>query len=1679
MTPGSPGSQSMKLADRLLRAAGACLLGALAALGSAPALGQQVTNVATARWSVGSEEFAVLSNEVTFAVTPSLARLATYVPMLGGDESALLDPSYCSASAQGQATAPAGRTSATVSLHATKELHVGQRLVLRVEAARSNADPGTAEALDLHLTTPEGDEETIVARESEPDSGVFFGAIDTTSLPPQWRAGDCRLSVNGDDVIAISSDDDNGPVLTGVVDVLADPFGMVFSSRDGAPVSGARITIVNDTTGAPADVFAFDGVTPYPSTVFTGQPVTDAAGTVHSSGPGEYRFPLLALGRYRLIVEPPDPFSAPSQLTPQQLSGLSRPDGLPFALGEGSYALPFTVDSPEPVRIDIPVDSPGGAISIQKTVSRDEAQPGDALFFQLTIRNQGQTPSDPIVLSDLAPATLRLAKDSVRLDGQSATALVEPAADGHGFTLALPALAAGQTRRITYAMTVTPDAAPGQAVNRATARAGNDAPVEASVNVRIRRDELADRMTLIGRIAAGTCGDQAIGIRGVRVMLEDGSFAVTDADGRYHFDGIVPGTHVVRALEATLPEGGRFVDCARSTRTAGSASTRFVTGQGGSLARADFTATLPVQETAAPAPAEPAPAILTDQEAAGAGIDWIALGDGPDEIVFPATGHNPRSGAIRVVVRHRPGPSPVLTVDDRPVDPLAYDGVTVSPDKRYAISVWRGVRLNGATTRLAVALNGGTGAAPTVLEREVAFADTPMTAQLVKEHSRLIADGASPPVLAVRFLDRHGRPVHAGISGSFTLEGPYQAASSISAQQSRELTGFGNMGASWVIEGDDGIAYIELAPTMVSGALRARFSFSDGESSRETELEAWIEPGDQPWTLIGLAEGSVGARTVADNMERGGAFDSDLGDEARVAFYAKGRILGRYLLTVAYDSAKQEDDQRLLGAIDPAAYYTVYGDNAERMFDAASREKLYVRLESRAFYAMFGDFETGFDQTLLARYQRTATGVKSEARIGQVQAQGFAAKISTRHRRDEFQGGGISGPYALSSRDIIANSETVVVEVRDRLRSELIIERRELVRFIDYDIDLLSGTITFAEPVLSRDPALNPQFVVIDYETDGTGGGEWNAGLRGAWTSDDGRVRIGATALTDKGDAARTDLGAVDVRVRLGAGTELRAEAALSRSDGESASALSAEIEHHSGAVDVLAYARQLENGFGLGQQNLAERGRRKFGADARVALSEKWSLIGSAWHDESLTDSSSRDALELRAAWRSASTDAHLGIAHLSDRLADGTESTSTVLEGGATQRLFDNKLELSASSSLALSDTDSIDLPTRHRLSVRYTIAPEVRAVGTFELADGDAIKARTFQAGVELTPWRGSKVLTTVGAQSLGADARRTFASVAFGQSLRVTDALTLDATLDGSRTLGGGISPLDTVNPNHPVSSGGHLGEDGSLGEDFTAATLGAAWQQGRWSARTRGEYRDGELANRKGLTFAAIRQLGEGSVVGSGLSWTRADGNGDVSSEIMDATLSLAHRPAGSAFSFLSKLEYRSDEVHGAVAGAPGPVGSTALTVDGDARSRRLVGSVSGNWTPHDYDGRERGEVGLFLGLRHNLDSFEGLELADTTLLAGADVRLAIGERIEIGGRTSVRTSLGGGPTSFAIGPEIGIVPADNMLLSVGYNLVGFRDPDFGAARSTERGLFAAVKMKFDERSFEFLGLGRR
>ena len=1322
-----------------------------------------------------------------------------------------------------------------------------------------------------------------------------------------------------------------------------------------------------------------------------------------------------------------------------------------------------------------PPDPPSAStVTLSHSVSRPVAQPGDALLFTLAATNPDPARAQANVrIAGRLPRALRLRTDAIRIDGEALPGAVAIAADGLSFTVTLGAIPAGQTRRITYAASVRADAGAGQVESLAEVLG---TAARANAVVRIGRDTIAGRMTIIGRVVAGACRRDATaaGLAGVRIMLEDGSFAVTDADGRYRFEGVVPGTHVVQLARATLPPGAQLADCDVSTRSAGDAGSRFVVGQGGSLARADFHVTgaegprIAIADLRGVAEAEikpSAPAATPDEPA---GTEWLALGDGPDGWLAPAEDHNPRAPAVKVAFRHRPGHTIRLLADGKPVDETAFDGTLKSPGGRFAVSQWRGIPLLTERTVLTAEVLDASGTLKARQERIVHFTSQPARVELVAAQSLLVADGVTRPVVTVRLTDRNGRPVREGLAGDFVLSAPYESAAQIELQQIRQLSGVGEATARWVIEGDDGLARIELAPTMVSGRLRIAFDFAQDNIRRRQEIEAWVTPGDIPWTLVGLGEATLGARSVADNMETGGTFDSDLGNNARVALYAKGRVLGKYLLTLAYDSARQRDDRPLAGAIDPAAYYTVFGDNSQRRFDAATREKLYVRIESAAFRALYGDFQTGFDATTLGRYQRTATGLSAEAQLGDVRVQAFGAQIGSNFRRDEFQGSGISGPYPLGSRDIVINSERVTIEVRDRFRSEVIVSSRSLARFIDYTIDPLSGTITFSEPVLSRDADLNPRIVIIEYETGQTQGGELNAGVRADWTSADGKLRIGATAITDKGDATRTNLGAADVRLQLGQGTEVRGEIGLSqRGGGEQGAAWLAEVQHQSGKLDVIAYARSIDGDYGVAQQSVAETGRRKLGFDARYQLDEQFSVTLSALQDAALDNGALRRGGQAQLLWRSRATDARLGFARFEGRLANGDSGTSRVIEAGLTQRLFDNALEVSAASSLALGRAGSVDLPARHQFGLRYAVTRDVRLTGTYEIAEGAEIDARTLRGGIEVTPWQGGRVITSLGRNAAGAGGS-TFAGFGAAQTVDLSPALSLTATLDGNRILGAPPPAGAAINPGQSIANGGPIGIDQTLFENFTAVTLGGTWRAGRWTASGRGEYRAGALADRYGLTLGVIRQIGEGRSLGGNLVWTRAAAPGGASSEVIDAGLTLAYRPDGSDFALLGRIEYRADAVTGAVAGQTGPVGRSALDVTGDALSRRLVGSVSANWSPRDrLSGRQSSEIGLFLGTRYGFDRLEGLDLAGLAMLAGLDARIGLNEWLDVGGSASIRANLTDGSLAYALGPQASLAVAEGTLLSLGYNITGFRDPDFGAARALDEGLFAAIRFKFD------------
>lgn len=1672
----------------------------VAVFGGEAVIADTVTNVATIQWNTGATVTVRQSNQVDlpvdrtailtlstfqFSTNPNGQQLAiprTICRGLGGDTSVVLTGAF------------ADTPLSPAQVEKTKIIRAGEPLIVNVTSANDNRDAMKVDTLAVTLKTPGGDEETLVLSETGPNTGAFVGLIRTSPVPPQPVKHDCELSLQPGDKLTLDSVRSDGSAIANApVEVMIDPYGVVFDSRDGKPVDGTKVTLVDADTGTPATVYGDDGIAIFPSTLTTGSPATDARGVTYTFPSGNYRFPFAKPGRYKILVQPPAPFIAPSQSSPADLAPLRRPDGLPFAIGPGSYAGVFVLADPSPVRVDIPIDKPSLALIVRKTASAVVAVPGDAIQYRITVTNSDPERSTGVItVSDRLPDTMRLKPNSVRSNGKIITYLVS--GDGRNLTISLPRLAITKSAIVTYLLEVRPDARAGQAMNRAQARDtyGSYSPV-ADAAVRIARDGISDRMTIIGRVSDGGCSvdpAKASGVVGVRVMMEDGSYAVTDLDGRYHFEGVIPGTHVVQIDPSTLGPNLVPTDCAQNARTAGSAISRFVEGHGGALLRADFRAMAGSNAAVGTAATVVRPAAATDAIAAGAELDWFT-GQTPGVAwLFPEADHNPRTKAVRVAIKHLPGQTVALFENGNPVERMSLDGTRKNADASVAVTVWRALDLNERDTHFTAEIRDADGNTIERLSRDVHFSASPLHAEYLRDRSVLVADGVTRPVIAVRLTDRDGRPIHHGLVGDFSVPAPYFPAVEVDAQQARQLAGLERARPVWHVEGDDGIAYIELEPTTASGALALTLPFRDGEVTRTQRVDVWLTPGDRPWTVVGFAAGTAGFNTVKTRLEDLGAASSEWLTSGRVALYAKGKIQGKWLLTMAFDSAKHQDETQFGGTLDPQAYYTVYADRSERRYDAASIRKLYVRLERPQFYALFGDYETGMAEPQLTRYVRAINGVKAQFRSEHVAATAFASDTPFRHRRQEIQGNGLSGPYGLAGRDILPNSETITIEVRDRLRSDRVVSSKVLTRHIDYDIDYIAGTLTFRAPVLSRSSLLDPQFIIADYEVDGVAQRVINGGGRATWTNTAKTLTVGASGIHNEDDLASTNVGGVDVRYTPSSSTEIRAEFAGSDTEvrpgsrvarsGQSMAWL-VEAEHHGSRYDIFAYAREQQAGYGVGQQNNAETGTRKYGADGRLRISPRLSLIGSAWQEVQLGSDARRDAGLAKIEYHTRALDLRAGATIANDHLADGSTVKSTIVQFGATRKLFDNRLELDAQTEFATGGaTNSVDFPARHTATARLAVTSAVTLIGSYEIASGKAVDARTARVGFDLKPWAGGRFVATANRQDIAEYGPRSFAAYGLAQSLPIGKRWTVDLSLDGNKTLHG-IDPSRVLNSNHPVASGGFLGIDNAITEDFTAIAAGATFRGDRWSWNGRAEYRKGSLSNRYGVTTAMLRQLGEGRAVGATFSWFRAEREAGSTTGSTALAMSWANRPNDSRFSWLEKLELRSDRVSGAVAGQSDAIGSVLL-VTGDAVSKRVINSLSVNWSPTSKNGIRylgRSEVSLFWGSRYVADRFDGDDLTGWSNVVGADIKFDLSPKIDLGVSGTVRESAAGAAISYSGGPALGVTPFHNGYISIGYNVVGYSDRDYEDARYTRSGPYVTLRFKIDQNSLSGLGLGAR
>lgn len=1009
------------------------------------------------------------------------------------------------------------------------------------------------------------------------------------------------------------------------------------------------------------------------------------------------------------------------------------------------------------------------------------------------------------------------------------------------------------------------------------------------------------------------------------------------------------------------------------------------------------------------------------------GLEWL----------WPKEDYGPPIPSIKIAVKHTPHESLTLLLNGNRVSRLNYEGIVKNSAKTIAVSKWRGVDLIEGDNTFEVITTNGSGEETGRIEQVVHYAKTPAYARLIKEKSFLIADGKTSPVIAVKFTDIDGYPARDGIIGEFDIDTPHSAFNENDNFQNNSIDN-AKLGKNTYHVLQDGIAYIKLEPTSDSGEAVLHFPFEN----EKQEIRAWIKPGERDWILVGFAEGTAGYNTLSGNKIGLKGTDDKLYSDGQVSFFAKGKIKGEWLTTISYNSENERtgSDGGLFQGIDPDKYYNLYADNTEQQYAAQSSRQLYIKVEKNQFYAMFGDFDTGLTVTELSKYSRSLNGVKSEMKTDNFSYNVFASETGTDFVKDEIQGDGTSGLYHLSRDNIAINSEKIIIETRDRFRSEQIISTEILTRHIDYTIDYNSGALFFKSPVFSKDSDMNPIYIVAEYETgDITSNDTMSVGGRGAIYLLDKRLEVGGTCIYEDKTSGTGILSGIDTTYKINKTTKIKAEVAISKEDEfddtQKGNAYLAEIIHISDTANAKAYFRESQTGFGLGQQNGSEAGMRKIGADGLYYINNNYDIEGKMHHHDNLATGAEQDHIETTVTYYKDSYSLYGGLSHTKDLTGDDTRYTSDQFRTGASKSLLDNKLNLRIDHEQSVAGNNgSNDYPTRTVVGADYQIAKPVSLFAEHEMTSGENQDTSGSRAGLKATPWKGGQLNSSIQQETIEKQTR-VYANLGLNQVWQINSQLSISSGLDHSRT----VKETDT-------------GIEDDTTEDFTAISLGANFREKTWFWDNRVEYRVADSEDKWGMASGIYSEPVPGIGLSAATQIFRTDvENGDYST---DAKLSLgfAYRPLYSDITTLNKTDFILEDDRTSGIGY---------------NSWRIINNLNSN-----IQIRDDIQLSLQLGLKYVVDTFDTDTYSGFTDLLGLEARYDINERFDIGVHGRVLHTWNSEQSDYNTGLSFGTNLFKNVWISLGYNIKGFSDKDFSRANYTAQGPFMKFRIKFDQESLK-------
>ncbi|MBP9854740.1 MAG: DUF11 domain-containing protein [Candidatus Omnitrophica bacterium] len=1029
----------------------------------------------------------------------------------------------------------------------------------------------------------------------EPSAAVVIQASDANGNLLLQTVGTGTVSVGGTFSIQLTTALPKGSnyvsvTISGVAtDIftysLTDPYGVVFDSTTNTPIANASVLIVNNTTGLPGvpgvDLDAAD-VNP----VVTGTT-------------GYYAF-LTINDDFHLQV------TATSYDFPSQLSTFDPS----WSVILGSKGEIFTV-SGTVLNIDLPLDQTSNLLRIEKDANKREVRIGDIVTYTISIENTGSINAAQVYIHDRIPAGFKYVRDRVLLDGVP----IENPSGNRPLVFNIGTVSVGQTRILKYQLVVGTGVVIGDYENMAIAKnvLGIQVSNPATETVTVILDPLFDSGTTIGKVfydrnengiqdppVYDPVKDVIITeepVPNVRIVMEDGTIVTTDREGRYNIPALVPGRHLFRLDERTLPDGTYLttdkvliVDITPGLLVKANFGIKESTEILSTEDSVFFARKVKVhQDDAKPQPrlhvklfedpivvdndvfvhrvefrifSNYAPFVETWQieivdtdvgkvvkkiEGTRLNIYDPVYWDGRDQT---AQHIDPQKHyEYRLVVTDKTGkfdetePQPIsfrFIQDD--IDLEAYKTQREEKRKDYHLWIEQQMRVNSLKVQT-ILIDGQT--------VRIDRLGTRLKSVQIMEKGILLTE--------IPITERHGLTAQEIIQGK-DIKG---------SEEQQILEVILPKGAFNLIIQEDIATDEEVEDNVrtVEGYGEIKEEYYRPAKTYSKSLQI----GDDQMFFVAMGDGKVGYTMTRGNVEpisQSDRYNEGFYSEGKLAYYLKGKMLGKYLITSSFDT--QRERKEIFRDLDPDTYYPIYGDGSQLNYDATNTQgPLYALIEWDKSSAIWGNYNVGFEETEFGQFTRSLYGGKidyeslSANKYGDAKSKviAFRAKAQQRSAHAEFLATGGS-LYFLRHKDVIEGSDKLTIQIRDKING-LVITSRDMIEGADYEMDYDSGRMIFWKPV----PALvesysiisnellngNLVYVVVDYEYEVKDQiDEGSAGFRGRQVIGENLI-VGTTVVNEEKETSDYKLRATDATLRLGPDASITTEFAETESEAQNA----------------------------------------------------------------------------------------------------------------------------------------------------------------------------------------------------------------------------------------------------------------------------------------------------------------------------------------------------------------------------------------------------------------------------------------------------------------------------------------------------------------------------------------------